>query len=117
MVLAQYRSNLGKFANNRNKSSTQRKKEKKKKQGQVGLLSAILLLASKCCVCWIMDWLRIEKDPGFCEINLERQDNMNKTNYGELESQSNMLIREEMKMCHYFIQREALCQSVERATR
>lgn len=46
-----------------------------------------------------MDWPRIEKDPNFCKIKLERQDNMNKMNCGELESQTgHHLMRKEMKI-------------------
>lgn len=60
----------------------------KKGQGQVGKLLVILHLASKYWVGLIMDWPRIEQDLDSCEIKLEKQDNMNKTDYGELESQN-----------------------------
>lgn len=36
----------------------------------------------------VTNWPRVEKEPDFCEIKLERQDNMNKINCGELESQT-----------------------------
>ena len=62
-----------------------------------------------------MDWVKIEKDPDFCEIKLERQDNMSKTNCGELESQIGHHFDKEKKMCNCLIQRGAVWYSVERA--